>query len=141
MPRNKIGKSCSLWFCDQIHHARGYCHKHYDRELKYGNPLGPHDADLIVAIKKVQQLRNAIMLVAQNTMIPANVWLSGPMEALHGLEGNYKTNVVGVCSQCVLDIVVSINWPNVDLICGCNQMTLDLSHHSDIIGEWPQIEE
>ena len=32
-------KSCAIEGCERKHHARGWCHTHYEHWLKYGTPL------------------------------------------------------------------------------------------------------
>jgi hypothetical protein len=32
-------RECSILWCHQKHAARGWCSKHYQRWLRYGNPL------------------------------------------------------------------------------------------------------
>lgn len=35
----KDHKDCKIAGCDDDHYARGWCHKHYRRWSRYGNPL------------------------------------------------------------------------------------------------------
>lgn len=32
-------RKCKIEGCEQRHHARGWCHKHYEHWLHYGDPL------------------------------------------------------------------------------------------------------
>lgn len=36
----RISKGCKVTSCERMHFARGYCQSHYNRERKYGDPLG-----------------------------------------------------------------------------------------------------
>ena len=35
---NNMIRTCSVDGCNEIHMARGWCHKHYNRYLKHGDP-------------------------------------------------------------------------------------------------------
>lgn len=38
----KKSRTCSISGCGKIHEAKGFCHSHYHRFKRYGDPLEMH---------------------------------------------------------------------------------------------------
>lgn len=109
MSRQKLGKTCNLWFCNNKHYGHGYCHKHYQNIRAYGKPISPKNTDLINTL-------NAINILAKETKHYLAV----------DLQNNVPVNVVDRCEKCKLDYVATLDWPIVTIACGCDSVELVL---------------
>ena len=103
--REKLGKSCTLWFCNDPHYAHGLCHRHYMNVRKYGTSISPKNSDLITVLNMINVLQG---LLPNDVEAPV---LEGTQNAI---------NIVAKCDACKMDTVAVLNWPWVTLVCGCN---------------------
>ena len=118
--RGKLGKSCSLWWCNDKHYARGFCHRHYSNLLKHGTPIPPIQRDLYNALNAVIVLRLAL-----KDCNPVDIHPS-VRKMMERISESDNVNVTGKCHECKMDIVASLNWPIVNLACGCNCSSRDI---------------
>lgn len=64
-----MNKTCSVWFCDRKHYAKGYCVNHYRGLQRYGSPYGKHDAEFMridIAIELSRKVASALLFCCKD---------------------------------------------------------------------------
>lgn len=109
MPRDKLGKSCRLWYCNDKHYANGYCHRHYLNLRKYGNVVSPKNTDFKNVLRTLNELVYAVNKERPDIVVDV-VQLINEETAL---------NTIGRCNKCQQDKIATLFWPSVTISCGC----------------------
>lgn len=110
MARDKLGKSCSLWYCNDKHYAMGLCHRHYENVRKYGGTISPKNTDLKNALRMVNELVYAIKKSNNENLVKNTFAKFNDIDNI---------NVIGRCNKCKMDKTATLWWPNVTISCGC----------------------
>lgn len=128
MPRPKMGKRCSLWFCHDKHYAKGLCHRHYSMMIQHGQPLSPKNKDAHYMLAKVMDMRDLIIRMApmtdQHTQREAAM-LIARLEEEHTPEVR-EANSIGRCENCGLEVIAEIRGFKLYLSCQCHKIWLDM---------------
>jgi len=113
MARDKLGKNCSLWYCNDKHYANNLCHRHYLNVRRYGNVVSPKNTDLKNALRAVNELVRSIKKCG-DTQISTSA-----DNILDRIGNTENINVIGRCNKCKMDKIATMWWPNVTISCGC----------------------
>lgn len=121
--RKKLGKTCSLWFCNRKHYSGGYCRNHYLADRNYGAPISPHNTDLINALSVVANMRMLLQNIQSDS---ESQKYHQPIEDVIGQTEGHTLNVIGRCQNCGMNKVARIEWPHIVVECGCQKRVFDI---------------